>query len=47
MTPAMKILLLNYFGTLLVLIARQPGPLSHRLYALRAWPAQRNRVSYQ
>jgi hypothetical protein len=43
----MKILLLNYFGTLLVLVMRQPGPLSHRLAALRDWPARRNFFSRQ
>jgi len=38
----MKILLLNIFGTLFVIAARQPGALSHRLAALRGWASQRN-----
>jgi hypothetical protein len=37
----MNIVLLNLFGTLLVLLV-PPGQLSRRLAALRAWPSQRN-----
>jgi hypothetical protein len=40
----MKILLLNIFGTLLVLVTREPGALSHRLFALRGWASQQNNV---
>jgi hypothetical protein len=40
----MKILLLNIFGTLLVVVAREPGPLSHRLFALRGWASRRNYI---
>ena len=35
MTRAMKILLLNFFGSLVVIVAHGPGPLSRRLAALR------------
>ncbi len=38
----MNILLLNIFGMLFVIAVRQPGALSRRLEALRAWPSQRN-----
>jgi hypothetical protein len=37
----MKIVLLNLFATLFVLV-EPPGPLSRRLAALRGWPSQRN-----
>jgi len=43
----MKILLINFFGSIFVVVARVPGPLSHRLAALRAWPAQKNHLSCQ
>jgi hypothetical protein len=43
----MKILLINFFGSLFVIVAHGPGPLSHRLGALRAWPSRRNRVLRQ
>ena len=39
----MKILLINFYGSLLVILAHLPGPLSHRLAALRTWPSKRNR----
>jgi hypothetical protein len=39
--PAMKIFLLNLFGTPFIVV-EQPGPLSRRLAALRAWPSRRN-----
>ncbi len=42
----MKIVLLNLFGTLLVVVV-PPGPLSRRLAALRAWPSQRNFPPHQ
>jgi hypothetical protein len=45
--PAMKILLLSVFGTILLVTIRQPGALSHRLAALRAWPSARNRPPHQ
>jgi hypothetical protein len=38
-----KILLLNWFGTVLVVLtAERPGALSRRLAALRDWPSARN-----
>jgi hypothetical protein len=43
--PAMRILLLNLFGTiLLAVVFERPGQglLSRRLAALRAWPCRRN-----
>jgi hypothetical protein len=43
----MKILLLSVFGTILLVIIRQPGALSHRLAALRTWPSARNCPSRQ
>jgi hypothetical protein len=43
----MKILLINFFGSLFVVVAHGPGPLSHRLAALRAWASHRNRVLRQ
>jgi hypothetical protein len=41
----MKILLLSYFGTILLVVnfaAPGKGPLSRRLAALRAWPSRKN-----
>ncbi|HZT25992.1 MAG TPA: hypothetical protein VFA57_09850 [Pseudolabrys sp.] len=43
----MKILLINFFGTLYVLVLRAPGALSHRLEALRDWPTSKNRLPRQ
>jgi hypothetical protein len=43
----MKILLINFFGSIFVIVARQPGHLSHRLAALRAWPSQKKCLSCQ
>ena len=43
----MKILLINFFGSLLVVVAHGPGPLSRRLAALRTWPSQRKRFAGQ
>jgi hypothetical protein len=40
----MKILLINFFGSLLIIVAQTPGPLSRRLTALRTWPSRRKRV---
>jgi len=45
--PAMKILLINFFGSILVVVAHRPGPLSRRLTALRAWPSERKRIADQ
>ncbi len=42
----MKILLLNLFGTVFIVV-EQPGPLSHRAAALRAWCSQRNFTPHQ
>jgi hypothetical protein len=42
----MQILLLNLFGKIVVVVA-QPGCLSRRLGALRAWPSQRNFPPHQ
>jgi len=42
----MRILLLNLFGTIIVLVER-PGPLSRRLQALRAWASEENFQKYQ
>jgi hypothetical protein len=38
----MNILLLNIFGTFVVIAVREPGTLSRRLAALRGWASQRN-----
>ena len=46
-SPAMKIFLINVFGTLFVFVAHEPGVLSRRLASLRDWPAHRNRVARQ
>jgi len=43
----MKILLLNHFGTILLLAFQPPGALSRRLSALRHWPSARNRFGAQ
>jgi len=43
----MKILLINFFGSILVVVAQAPGPLSRRLAALRTWPSNRKRVPSQ
>jgi hypothetical protein len=37
----MKILLINFFGSIVIVMAHAPGPLSHRLAALRTWPSRR------
>jgi hypothetical protein len=44
----MKILLLNLYGTILLVALAPPGrgALSNRLAALRSWPARRNRPRY-
>jgi len=42
----MRILLLNLFGTIVVLVER-PGPLSRRLTALRAWASHENFQQHQ
>jgi hypothetical protein len=38
----MKIILISYFGSLVMLVVNQPGALSHRLTALRGWPSRKN-----
>jgi hypothetical protein len=43
----MKILLINFFGSIFVVVAHAPGPLSRRLAALRTWPSNRKRVPGQ
>jgi len=43
----MKILLINFFGAILIVVAHGPGPLSRRLAALRTWPSNRKRVPGQ
>jgi len=43
----MKILLINFFGSLLVIMAQTSGPLSRRLEALKSWPSQQNRLLHQ
>jgi len=43
----MKILLINFCGSLLVILTQEPGALSRRLAALRAWPSERNRLPPQ
>jgi hypothetical protein len=40
----MKILLINFFGSIFVVVAGGSGPLSRRLAALRTWPSHRKRV---
>jgi hypothetical protein len=36
-----KILLINVLGSILVVVAHEPGPLSRRLAALRTWPSRK------
>jgi hypothetical protein len=43
----MKILLINFFGSIFVVVAHAPGPLSCRLAALRTWPSNRKHVPGQ
>jgi hypothetical protein len=43
----MKILLINFFGSIFIVVAQAHGPLSHRLAALRTWPSQGKYVSRQ
>jgi hypothetical protein len=43
----MKILLINFFGSILVIVASGPGSLSRRLAALRTWPSQQKRIPGQ
>ena len=40
----MKIILISYFGSLVMLVINQPGELSRRLTALRGWPSHKNRL---
>jgi hypothetical protein len=43
----MKIILISYFGSLVMLVINKPGALSRRLMALRGWPSQKNRHIHQ
>jgi hypothetical protein len=40
----MKILLINFFGSLFVVVAHGPGPLSRRLAALKTWPSNQKSI---
>jgi hypothetical protein len=43
----MKIILISYFGSLVMLVINKPGALSHRLTALREWPSHKNLLIHQ
>ncbi len=43
----MKILLINFLGSILIVVAHAPGPLSRRLASLKAWPESRKRFPGQ
>jgi hypothetical protein len=44
---AMNIILISYFGSLVMFVVNPPGALSRRLTALRGWPSHKNRLSIQ
>ena len=43
----MKIILISYFGSLVMLVINKPGALSHRLMALRGWPSHKKLLIHQ